>query len=95
VGAQSQVELPPDVGDSYEVFVNGVPQRRGVDYQQVGRTLVFPHELKTEGRLGFWRWTSLFLGVAGTYRRNDIVDVVYTGAGGRTVVSLRPTSTAC
>ena len=36
-----------------------------------------PRELKHEGKLGFWRWTSLFLGVAGTYRQNDSVDVVY------------------
>ena len=39
-----------------------------------------------EGRLGFWRWLSLFLGVAGTYRQNDSVDVVYD-AGDRRVVA--------
>ena len=36
-----------------------------------------------EGQLGFWRWLSLFLGVAGTYRQNDSVDVVYQAAGRR------------
>ena len=41
-----------------------------------------------EGRLGFWRWLSIFLGVAGTYRRNDTVDVVYTAGGRRVVASL-------
>jgi len=92
VEARSQVELPPDVGDEYEVYVNGIPQRRGSDFEQVGRTLVFGRELASEGRLGFWRWTSLFLGVAGTYRRNDVVDVVYTDGGRRTVVSLRPSA---
>jgi len=92
VEARSQVELPPDVGDDFEVYVNGVAQRRGTDFEQVGRTLVFERQLASEGRLGFWRWTSLFLGVAGTYRKNDVVDVVYADAGRRTVVSLRPSA---
>ncbi len=39
--------------------------------------LVFGQPLAQEGRLGFWRWASLFLGIAGTYRQNDSVDVVY------------------
>jgi hypothetical protein len=51
--------------------------------------LVFRRELAEEGRLGFWRWLSLFLGVAGTYRKNDTVDVVYTQDGRRSVVSLQ------
>ena len=87
----SQFELPDTVAGPFEVFVNGVPQQRGVDYEQVGRTLVFPRELAGEGRLGFWRWTSLFLGVAGTYRKNDTVDVVFTAGGRRTVLSLQAT----
>ena len=71
--------------------MNGVPQTRGVDYQQLGRRLVFGGELSQEGKLGFWRWFSLFLGVAGTYRKNDTVDIVYTRNGRRTVESLRAT----
>jgi hypothetical protein len=30
------------------------------------------------------------LGIAGTYRKNDLVDVVYTHAGRRTVATLAP-----
>jgi hypothetical protein len=88
VEARSQVDLPASVGDSFGVFVNGVEQQPGVDFTRVGRTLVFTRELRQEGRLGFWRWLSIFLGVAGTYRRNDTVDVVYTAGGRRTVASL-------
>ena len=86
---RSQIELPERVSGAFEVFVNGVPQEEGVDYDQVGRTLVFRRELAEEGRLGFWRWLSMFLGVAGTYRRNDTVDIVFTQDGRRTVVSLQ------
>ncbi|MCW2965847.1 MAG: hypothetical protein JWO17_3099 [Actinomycetia bacterium] len=71
------------------MFVNGVPQVRGVDYDQLGRMLVFRSELAQEGKLGFWRWLSLFFGVAGTYRQNDTVDIVFTRNGQRTVESLQ------
>ena len=83
---RSQVDLPPQVTEPFDVFVNGVQQHPGVDFDCVGRALVFRRELAGEGQLGFWRWLSLFFGVAGTYRRNDKVDVVY----GRTVVTLEP-----
>ena len=92
--SRSQIDLPDAVTSPFEVFVNGVPQRAGVDFDLVGRSLVFRRELAREGRLGFWRWLSLFLGVAGTYRKHDTVDVVYSAGGGRTVVSLDPVSTA-
>jgi len=86
----SQVELPEGVTGPFQVFVNGVEQRSGADFDQVGATLVFRRELAPEGRLGFWRWLSLFLGVAGTYRKNDTVDVVYTDGSSRRVVTLEP-----
>ena len=85
---RSQVELPSHVGEPFDVFVNGVPQTRGVDYEQRGRVLLFGSELTQEGKLGLWRWISLFFGVAGTYRKNDTVDLVYTRNGQRTVESL-------
>jgi hypothetical protein len=88
--ARSRVELPEAVRGSFEVYVNGVPQEDGRDYEQRGRTLLFTRELRQEGRLGFWRWTSIFLGVAGTYRQNDSVDVVYEANGRRVVAAKLP-----
>ena len=46
--------------------------------------------LPPEVKLGFWRWLSLFLGVAGTYRQDDSVDVVYQLRGRRAVASRLP-----
>lgn len=89
---RSQVELPAHVEGTFDVFVNGVPQALGVDYELRGRVLVFRSELAQEGKLGFWRWISLFFGVAGTYRKNDTVDVVFTRNGRRTVESLQAES---
>ena len=84
------VPLPAAVQEPFEVFVNGVPQRRGPDYELFGRELVFTKPLAKEGRLGPWRWLSIFLGIAGTYRKNDTVDVVYEAGGRRTVASDLP-----
>ena len=82
--------LPRDAQEPFEVFVNGVPQAAGVDYDVVGRTLRFTKPLAKEGRLGLLRWTSMLLGVAGTYRKNDSVDVVYQAGGRRRVASGLP-----
>jgi hypothetical protein len=87
---RTRVRLPRDVVRPFEVYVNGVPQREGDDFDVDGRTLVFDRELKTEGKLGFWRWTSIFVGIAGTYRQNDSVDVVYTRGGRRVVAAKLP-----
>lgn len=84
--SQSRVELPAHVGGAFEVYVNGVPQVEGRDFRVRGRSLVFERELRQEGRLGFWRWTSIVFGVAGTYRQNDVVDVIYDVGGGRRAV---------
>ena len=91
---RTRVSVPPDVVRPFEVFVNGVAQREGADYRVEGRTLVFGRELKREGQLGFWRWASNFLGIAGTYRQNDSVDVVYAVNGRRVVATGLPVEPA-
>lgn len=91
VRSGTRVRLPPGVQRPTEVYVNGVVQRPGTDYRLADGALVFTRELHQEGRLGFWRWTSIVFGVAGTYRQNDVVDVIYEAAnGGRTVASGLP-----
>jgi hypothetical protein len=84
----TRVRLPADVVRPFEVFLNGVQQHEGGDFRVEGRTLVFDRDLRTEGRLGFWRWLSLWIGLAGTYRQNDSVDVAYR-RNGKPVVAAR------
>ncbi len=79
--------LPRDVTRPFEVFVNGVPQREGPDFTVDGPSLVFERDLRTEGKLGIWRWTAIMVGVIGTYRQNDSVDIVYTRGGGQKAVA--------
>ena len=87
---RTQIDLPSQVSRPFEVFVNGVQQAEGTDFEIVGSSLVFHRSLEREGALGFWRWARMALGIAGTYRKNDLVDVVYTHAGRRNVATLAP-----
>ena len=84
------VPLPPGVREPFDVYVNGVLQDRGADYVVAGGALRFRRPLAQEGRLGFLRWASMFLGIAGTYRKHDAVDVVYERGGRRYVASGLP-----
>lgn len=85
------VPLPDDARPPLDVFVSGVGQVEGRDYRVVthgdGLALAFSRPLEREGRLGFWRWTAMFLSIAGTYRRDDSVDVRWE-EGGRTRVAV-------
>ena len=85
VSTRTRVELPAHIPPEFEVYVNGVRQEPGRDFQLEGRALVFPRPLAEEGKLGFVRWASMWLGIAGTYRKHETVDVVYSSGGRRMV----------
>jgi hypothetical protein len=87
---RSLVDLPRGVREPFEVYLNGVRQQPGTDFRVDGWTLVFDRELEREGRLGFWRWLSMVLGIAGSYGRNDTVDVIYEAGGKRVVATGLP-----
>jgi len=81
-----RVPLPKGAGRPFRVFVNGVPQREGADYEVAGRELLFSKPLEKE-RLGVGRWTAIFLGLWGYYGKNDSVDVQYRLGGRETVAT--------
>ena len=87
---EARVDIPSHVTGEFEVFLNGVPQVEGRDYRRDGKTLLFERPLAKEGRLGTIRWLSMLAGVAGTYRQNDSVDVVYESEGKRLVATDLP-----
>jgi hypothetical protein len=74
-------KLPARVRPPFRVFINGVEQHEGDDYTVGRNALVFNRPLAQEGKLGFWRWLIMFLGIAGTYRKHETVDVQYTVNG--------------
>jgi hypothetical protein len=72
------------------VFVNGVAQTEGADFAVRGGVLEFTRTLASEGKLGARKWTSMFLGIKGSYGADDSVDVIYTVGGRRTVAAKLP-----
>jgi hypothetical protein len=84
-GVTSAVRLPHGAEPPFDVFVNGVEQKPGADYEVQGDRLVFSKHLEKEGKLGFWRWLSMALSIAGFYGKNDSVDLHYNLHGKRQV----------
>ncbi len=76
-----KVRLPNGVRDPFTVYVNGVRQELGNDYQVRDGTLLFTKPLVKEGKLGFWKWFWGAFGI-GHYERNDSVDVAWTASDG-------------
>jgi hypothetical protein len=74
--AESRVRLPAGVREPFTVYVNGVRQEFGRDYQVRDGRLVFNRELVKARRLGFWHWLRGAFGI-GTYGRDDQVDVAW------------------
>jgi hypothetical protein len=85
----SKVDFPadadPDTAEAVEVYLNGIRQVRGEDFEldATDRTLYFFKPIRKEEKLGGWRWFWLFIGVAGSYKQNDSVDVVCDSGGQR------------
>lgn len=80
-----RVTLPPGVRTPFEVYVNGVAQELGRDYQIADGVLLFERELVRQ-KLGARAWLLGFWGI-GTYKRNDDVDVRYEVDGRPMVAS--------
>ena len=83
----TSVRCPADVERPFEVYLNGVPQHEGDDYVVRDGMLVFERALAKE-KVGVGRWTSMVLGIAGSYGKDDSVDVVYR-SGGRSKVAAK------
>jgi len=64
----------------YQVYLNGVRQKLGVDYSVREGSIVFDKDLRKD-KISGWRWLLGAWGV-GTYRQNDSVDVRYDAADG-------------
>ena len=85
--ARSVVPLPPEVRSPFIVYVNGVRQAPGADFQVQDGALVFERYL-TKDKISGKRW---FLGAwgVGTYRQDDSIDVSWTKADGQPAVAER------
>ena len=89
----ARVELPDGLKPPFQVFVNGIEQQRGADFVINGNGLYFRATLVREGKLGFWRWFSMFLGIGNTYRANDGVDIAFRANGRPQIFTALPIET--
>jgi hypothetical protein len=78
--AGRRIKLPAGAEAPYTVFVNGVEQREGADYNVRAGEIVFTRQLVKE-RVGTGRWLAMYLGLFGTYRKNETIDLQYHRGG--------------
>jgi hypothetical protein len=76
-----RVRLPAGAERPYKVFVNGVEQSENADYRVARGELVFSRPIVKEGKVGGVRWLAMLLGLFGTYRKHEVVDVEYRLGG--------------
>jgi hypothetical protein len=86
VAVGRRVRLPRGAERPYVVFINGVEQSEGVDYAVRGGEIVFARPIVKE-KVGTGRWLAMYLGLFGTYRKNETVDVQYRRGGRVKLVS--------
>ena len=73
--------LPRGAERPITVFVNGVEQVEGTDYEIRGREIVFSRSILKEEKLSTLRWLTMLIGVVGTYRKHEMVDIEYRSGG--------------
>jgi hypothetical protein len=78
--AGERVRLPAGAEPPFTVFINGIEQSLGADYSIENREIVFTRPIVKE-KVGAGRWLAMYLGLFGTYRKNETVDVQFHRKG--------------
>jgi hypothetical protein len=78
--AGRRVTLPRGAQKPIVVYVNGVAQQEGTDYELRRDQIVFTRPILKE-KVGMGRWMAMYLGLFGTYRKNETIDVEYRLGG--------------
>ncbi len=78
--AGERVKLPAGAEPPFTVFVNGIEQSLGADYSIEAGEIVFGRPIVKE-KVGTGRWLAMYLGLWGTYRKNETIDLQFTRGG--------------
>ena len=78
--AGERVKLPRGAEPPFTVFINGVEQREGDEYVIEGGEIVFSRPIVKE-KVGAGRWLAMYLGLFGTYRKNETIDLQFVRDG--------------
>jgi hypothetical protein len=87
--AGRRVKLPAGAEAPYVVFVNGVEQRQGADYETGDGEIVFARQIVKE-KVGAGRWLAMYLGLFGTYRKDETIDLQFHRGGKVELISDLP-----
>ena len=78
--AGERVKLPRGAEPPFTVFINGIEQTEGSDYSLEVGEIVFSRPIVKE-KVGTGRWLAMYLGLFGTYRKNETIDLQFTREG--------------
>jgi hypothetical protein len=84
--AGRRVELPAGAEAPYVVFINGVEQKAGEDYAVRAGEIVFTRQIIKE-KMGTGRWLAMYLGLFGTYRKDETIDLQFEREGKTELIS--------
>jgi hypothetical protein len=78
--AGRRVKLPAGAEAPYAVFINGIEQREGADYEMRAGEILFTRQIVKE-KVGTGRWLAMYLGLFGTYRKDETIDLQFQRDG--------------
>jgi hypothetical protein len=80
VAVGRRARVPRGAEPPIRVYVNGIEQREGESYELGHGMIVFNRPIVKE-KVGGLRWLAMLLGLFGTYRKHETVDVEYRLGG--------------
>ncbi len=75
--AGERVKIPAGAKPPFTVFINGIEQSEGIDYGIEGVEIVFTRPIVKE-KMTTSRWLAMYLGLFGTYRKDETVDLQFS-----------------
>jgi hypothetical protein len=77
--AGERVKLPAGAEPPFTVFINGIEQGKET-YRIESSKIVFDRPIVKE-KVGTARWLAMYLGLFGTYRKNETIDLQFHKGG--------------
>lgn len=87
--AGRRLKLPSGAEAPFVVFINGIEQAEGSDYERRAGEIVFSRQIVKE-KVGAGRWLAMYLGLFGTYRKNETIDLQFQRGGKTELLSDLP-----
>lgn len=77
--AGERVKLPAGAEAPFTVFINGIEQDKE-SYRIEAGEIVFDRPIVKE-KIGTGRWLAMYLGLFGTYRKDETIDLQFSKGG--------------